>query len=227
MPKLDSPIHLDMFRQGQKARKLGKRLQKAWQVLLGKGDLYGLEWGDPENIPPLQHVRDHFLRPYVTPSTIVLEIGPGGGRWTRYLMRAQKIYAVDYHQPLLDELASNFAGQDGLVPIKNNGTDFPGVPEASVDFVFSFGVFVHLDLDVIDAYLENLKAVLKPDANVVIQYSDKTKPLAISNPGFSDNDPQRMQALVLKHGYAIHEQDTQTMWHSAIIRFGPAAQPAG
>ena len=32
---------------------------------------------------------------------------------------------------------------ENIIEILNNGTDFPGVPAASVDFVFSFGVFVH------------------------------------------------------------------------------------
>jgi cyclopropane fatty-acyl-phospholipid synthase-like methyltransferase len=108
----------------------------------------------------------------VTPKTTVLEIGPGGGRWTRYLLAARMVYAVDYHQELLDELAVNFRA-DNLVSIKNNGTDLLGVPPESIDFVFSFGVFVHLDLDLIDAYLRSFKSVLKCGGSVVLQYADK------------------------------------------------------
>ena len=29
-----------------------------------------------------------------------------------------------------------------------------------------------------------------------------------------------MRALVLRQGYAIREEDTVTMWHSAVVRFG-------
>jgi hypothetical protein len=78
------------------------------------------------------------------------------------------VYAVDYHQELLDELAVNFHA-DNLISIKNSGTDLPEVPPESIDFVFSFGVFVHLDLDLIDVYLQSFKSVLKCGGNVVLQ----------------------------------------------------------
>jgi len=183
-------------------------------------DIYGLEWGDPEVDEPLRYVKGHFLLPYVTPQATVLEIGPGGGRWTRYLLAARRVYAVDYHQELLDELAVNFRA-DNLISIRNSGTDLPGVPPESIDFVFSFGVFVHLDLDLIDAYLHSFKSVLSCGANVVLQYADKTKPLAKLNNGFAQNTPEQMRRLILSHGYRIEEEDTGTMWHSSIVRFTP------
>src|SRR6202035_295358 len=121
--------------------------------------LYWLQWGDPEDPsnPALQAIRDRWLLPYVDPGRIGLEIGPGGGRWTRYLLGFRQLYVVDYHAELLAELRKNFP-HNHIVEILNNGTDFPGVPPASVDFVFSFGVFVHLNLDIIRAYLANLRA---------------------------------------------------------------------
>jgi cyclopropane fatty-acyl-phospholipid synthase-like methyltransferase len=180
--------------------------------------IYGLEWGDPEVDEPLMYVKRHFLTPYVTPTTTVLEIGPGGGRWTRYLLTARMVYAVDYHQELLDELAVNFRA-DNLISIKNSGTDLPGVPPESIDFIFSFGVFVHLDLDLIDAYLRSFKSVLKCGGTVVLQYADKTKPLAQLNNGFAQNTPEQMRQLILAQGYTIEEEDTGTMWHSSIVRF--------
>lgn len=173
---------------------------------------------DPERDEPLICLQRHFLTPYVTPKTTMLEIGPGGGRWTRYLLAARMVYAVDYHQELLDELAVNFRA-DNIVSIKNNGTDLLGVPPESIDFVFSFGVFVHLDLDLIDAYLRSFKSVLKCGGSVVLQYADKTKPMAKLNSGFAQNTPDQMRKLILSHGYRIEEEDTGTMWHSSIVRF--------
>jgi cyclopropane fatty-acyl-phospholipid synthase-like methyltransferase len=104
--------------------------------------------------------------------------------------------------------------------IKNNGDDFPGIPQCSVDFVFSFGTFVHLDIDIIDRYLAHMKPLLRPDGNVVIQYADKTKPLCKDADSFSDNNPDKMRALVQKHGCTVLEEETKTIWHSSVIRFG-------
>lgn len=219
MPKLDTNLHLDMYRAGKKSRALSARIKQAIKVLYAKGDLYGLEWGNPETSPPLAYVRDHFLLPYVTRETTALEIGPGGGRWTRYMLDVERLYAIDYHQEILDELRSNFIRKN-ITFVKNNGIDFPGVPSESVDFIFSFGTFVHLDVEIIDQYLKNMKALLKPDSNVVIQYSDKSKPLGMSNQGFSQNDPETMRRLVSSHGYFIYEEDVKTLWHSSVIRFG-------
>src|ERR1700751_1944735 len=174
MPSLTTTLHLDMLRNGQHG--LIGRLRRAREAFRAH-KTYGLEWGDPERDEPLIYVKRHFLTPYVTPRTTVLEIGPGGGRWTRYLRAARMVYAVDYHQELLDELAVNFRA-DNLVSIKNNGTDLPGVPPESIDFVFSFGVVVHLDLDLIDAYLRSFKSGLNCGRSVVLQYADKTNPIA-------------------------------------------------
>jgi hypothetical protein len=219
MPKLATTMHLEMFRHGKRQRSLANRIRKAFEVLVARNDVYGLEWGDPEVTPPLAYVRDHFLKPYISPDTTAVEIGPGGGRWTRYMLKANRLYAVDYHQELLNELKSNFDAGN-IVYIKNNGDDFPDIKDASVDFLFSFGTFVHLDIDIIARYLRNMKRLLKKESNAVIQYSDKTKPLAKKNEGFSENDPDKMRELILCHGYSIYEEVVKTLWHSSIVRFG-------
>ena len=226
MPDLNTPLHLDMLKRARNRLTIYSRVKKAIKILLGKEDFYGLEWGDPETIDPLRYVKDHFLLPYVDSNTRIIEIGPGGGRWTRYMLKANKIFAVDFYQPILNELARNY-NLPNIQFVKNNGSDFPNIRENSIDFIFSFGTFVHLDFEIIEAYLDNIKPLLKVDANVIIQYSDKTKPLGYEriadsreNRGFSDNDPERMRELIKAHGYTIYEEDTKTMWHSSIIRFG-------
>jgi len=219
MPKLDTTLHLDMLRSSKSERSFARRLKQAIKVLVGRNDVYGLEWGDPESSEPLAYIRRHFLVPYLAPTAAVLEIGPGGGRWTRYMLDVKKLYVVDFYQELLDELKSNFRSPN-LVFIKNNGNDFPGVTNESVDFIFSFGTFVHLDIEIIDKYLQNMKPLLKPTSNVVIHYADKTKPMGLQNKGFSQNDPNTMKKLVLSHGYFVYEEDVGTLWHSAVIRFG-------
>lgn len=218
MPELDSPIHIRMFNQFQKGNDVRRRLRDAWRMLKGEKRLYGLEWGDPEAFEPLRFVRDRYVVPYVTPNSVTLEIGPGGGRWTRYLLPSKRLYVVDYHAELLAELRRNF-NMPNMVFIKNNGADFPEVPAGCVDFLFSFGVFVHLELETISRYLESMRSVLKPGANVVLQYSDKNKIMAQMNPGFSHNSPETMRSLVVERGYRVLEEDVTTLWHSALIRF--------
>ncbi len=216
MPELDTPLHLGMLRDYK--RRLG--LLRGRLPFRKSPRLYGLQWGDPDQSESLRTIRDRFLLPYCDPSHTGLEIGPGGGRWTRYMLGFSRLYVVDYHEELLRELRKNFSGPN-MVFVKNNGTDFPGVPDEVVDFVFTFGTFVHLDRDLIAAYLTNLRRVVKPGANLVIQYSDKTKPTAQQNEGFSDNDPETMARMVTEAGYTIVEEDRTTLPHSSVVRFTP------
>ena len=206
MPGLTSKIHLKMLASAMRRREGGD------------ASVYGLEWGEPEKDWSLKLVRDQFIRPYVDPVQRALEIGPGGGRWTRYLLGFREVIVVDKHRELLDELGRNFQ-QPNIVPILNNGTDLPGLAPESVDFVFSFGVFVHLDRWIIEAYLRALHPVVTPSANIVIQYSDMWKKAARRQSGFSWNSPGRMRNLVDRAGYTILEENVTALWHSAIMRF--------
>lgn len=206
MPGLETTLHLDMLR---KAREVGQP---------ERDGLYGLHWGDPEVSTELAAVRDRFIAPFVGPDVVACEIGPGGGRWTRYLLGCRTVYAVDYHQELLDELAKTFAAPN-IVPVLNAGSDFPGIPDGSVDFLFTFGVFVHLDRSLIAAYLLNMGRILGPAGTAVVQYSDKTKVAARRNFSFSHNNPALMRALVLDAGFEITEEDTTSLKHSSIVQF--------
>jgi phospholipid N-methyltransferase len=218
MPDLGTRLHLNMLDRYRKRKGLLSRILEAIRKEFINPPIYGLEWGDPDHVEPLRFVRDRYVLPYVNGQQIAVELGPGGGRWTRYLLGFGTVYAVDYHEELLDELKRNFKSPK-MVFVRNNGTDFPGITEESVDYLFSFGTVVHLDAHLIEAYLTNMKPVLRIGANAVIQYSDKTKIMAQLNKGFSENTPQKMRAMVLAAGYRILEEDLTTLWHSSIVRF--------
>jgi SAM-dependent methyltransferase len=216
---LGSSLHTDQLEKARRARFLLVRIARAiYREVTRAPPIYGLEWGDPDVWTPLQFIRDHYVLPFVDPAHTALEIGCGGGRWTRYLLRFRTVYAVDYHAELLTEFRRTFDRYPRVRPIKNNGADFPGVAPHSVDYILSFGCFGHLNQTLIDEYLESIRTILKPGGNAVIHYSDKTKAMAQA-PGFSDNTPDQMRALVLRHGFRIVAEDTGTMWNGAIIHF--------
>lgn len=217
----DRDLHLEMLAQWRRQNSLLKRVLRGFRL---KPPMYGLEWGDPDFMPPLQYIRDRYVLPYVHPDQSAVEIGPGGGRWTRYLLGFEKVFAVDAYAEVLDELSKRFGKHRNLIVIRNDGSSLPGILPDSIDFVFSFGTFVHLDLGLIDSYLKEIRSVVRAGGNVVLQYSDKTKVMARLNDGFSDNDPDRMRAAVCAAGFRIVEEDTSSLWHSSVIRFTPAAK---
>ncbi|SRR6266446_3535442 len=190
------------------------------EKLFGKprGDIYGMHWGDPEHLAPLAFIKNHYLLPLIEKEFTGVEIGPGGGRWTQYLKKMKRLYVVDFYQEMFAEFSRHFTAAN-IIPIKNNGSDFPGIGDEEVDFLFSFGVFVHFELPLIESYLRNMQRVLKHGAKLLIHYSDKRKIMAALNPGFGVNDPDTMRELVTNCGYSVVQEDTTTMWHSSIIIF--------
>jgi len=227
MPGLDSPLHLEMYRRFRRQNTLRARLVRAAQAVwreLFAPPIYGMAWGDPELVPPLRFIRDRYLMPYVNPAHTAVEIGPGGGRWTRYLLGFGRLYLVDFHAEILAEAKRTFRRYSHVYYIVNHGHEFPGIPPSSVDFLFSFGTFVHLELPIIAAYLAAMKTILKPDANVVLQYSDKRKVMAQLNPGFANTTPDEVRREVENAGFEVLEEDLTTLWHSSVIRFRPAAR---
>lgn len=207
MPDLDSPMHTYMLEEAAANNKIGE------------DGVYGMHWGNPQTDPHLRLIRDRWLLPYVNPDHVALEIGPGGGRWTRYLLGFGLVLAVDYHQELLDQLASSYRAPY-LHLRKNSGTDFPGVDDRSVDFVFSFGCFVHLAPEVIQSYFDEIKRVLKPTGCAVIQYSDKRKEAAQRlGDGFTDTNPEIICGWLRARGLHVLEEELDALPHSSVVRF--------
>jgi len=215
---LTSTLHTDQLKREIRGLWWPIRIARAIRRELTVGGIYGIQWGDPDVWTPLQFIRDRYVLPFIRPEHTALDIGCGGGRWTRQLLGFKTVYAVDYYEDLLVEFRKSFARYKHVTCIKNHGTDFPGIAPHSIDYILSFGCFGHINRSLIDSYLGNIKSILKPGGNVVIHYSDKNKIMA-QGAGFSDNTPEQMRALVRGHGYRIIQEDTTTMWNGAIVHF--------
>lgn len=184
---------------------------------------YGDQWGTIESYPPLQTVRDAWLLPFVGPDKTVLEVGTGGGRWTQFLLGAGQVYSVDVNPAMLEYAARRFSPPGNLHLIHTDGASVPSVPEASVDFVFSFGTLVHIDPPQISADLDAFRPLPRPlprpGADLVLQYADKTKPTAAQNIHFAHTDALMMETLLWEQGYRVIRHETDLIHHSNLVHF--------
>jgi SAM-dependent methyltransferase len=193
--------------------------------------LYGSQWGDPAirglryflrrlfysntTGAPLYKVVDRYIRPYVNPKATVLEIGSGGGRWTRYLVSAARVVAVDINAEFFEPLRGMFPDAK-FEFYQPTGFDLEPVASDSVDFVFSFGTFVHIEPDGIRQYLAEIKRVLKPGGTAAIQYAAKEKPGGRANRTFSPMTAEKMVAMAPME---IIEHNVTLVSHSNIVVF--------
>jgi ubiquinone/menaquinone biosynthesis C-methylase UbiE len=112
------------------------------------------------------------LEPNVPEGGTTLEIGPGAGRWSEVLRdRAAKLIVVDVADRAL-ELTRQRLGDEGDVEyVCSTGSTLPGVPDGSVDAVWSFDVFVHIAPTDVDGYLAEIARVLRSGGAAVIHHS--------------------------------------------------------
>jgi 2-polyprenyl-3-methyl-5-hydroxy-6-metoxy-1,4-benzoquinol methylase len=107
------------------------------------------------------------------PSPAILEIAPGFGRWTQFLRaQCQSMIAVDISERCIEHCKMRFASESHIKFHVNDGTSLAAVPDDSIDFVFSFDSLVHVETDIIEAYLLQLARKLTPDGVGFIHHSN-------------------------------------------------------
>lgn len=101
----------------------------------------------------------------------VLEIGPGGGVFSRRLQEEAR------HMTYADVIARQpWVAPDATWIVQPSfGYTLPTVEAASIDTVFSFGVFCHLSVAACAVYLGEIHRVLRPDGAALIMWPDERR----------------------------------------------------
>jgi len=118
---------------------------------------------------------ERFLRPDMT----VLEVGPGGGKWTvRIAPLVKKLIVVDVAEQMLSRVRARCEslGITNVEYVLGNGGDFRPVASSSVDMFFSYDVFVHIALEDTFPYAGEIARVLKPGGVSVCHYAIGSSP---------------------------------------------------
>lgn len=107
------------------------------------------------------------------PAQSILEIAPGYGRWTQYLLSACKQYlGIDLSQDCIDACKKRFGGATHASFSTNDGISLSRASDSSIDFVFSFDSLVHAAADVMSAYVTEILRVLRNDGVAFIHHSN-------------------------------------------------------
>jgi SAM-dependent methyltransferase len=134
------------------------------------GDNWSADWG---NVDSQWHsTLLPRIRAFV-PTGTICEIAPGYGRWSQYLVELCDSYVgVDLSAACVDACRARFGSVRHATFEINDGISLPTLANESIDFAFSFDSLVHVEADVIAAYLTDLARVLAPDGIAWLHHSN-------------------------------------------------------
>jgi SAM-dependent methyltransferase len=123
------------------------------------------------------------------PARRILEIAPGFGRITQYLKDlCEELVVVDLTERCIAACRERFAAESHITYLVNDGRSLDAIADDSIDFVFSYDSLVHVDSEVIDAYLGQLGRKLRRHGAGFFHHSnlgayrDATGALSVENP---------------------------------------------
>jgi len=101
----------------------------------------------------------------------ILEIGPGGGRWTEVLQEvAGSLTVVDVSRASIEACRARLAGRDNVRYLVNDGRTLAAIPDASIDFIWSFDTFVHVSPEDTAAYAGEFRRVLRRGGRGIVHH---------------------------------------------------------
>jgi ubiquinone/menaquinone biosynthesis C-methylase UbiE len=178
----------------------------------------GEEW--TESVEWKNSLIKNILLKYMARGGRLLEIGPGAGRWTEVLQRvAGHLIAVDVSDRCIELCRKKFGGCDNLELFANDGVGLPFVDDDSIDSVWSFDVFVHINSAQVEGYVKELKRVLKHRACGVIHHGNDA---GIHGGWRSNLTSERFTEILESHGFQVLERiaEWQDGGHFKVSNYG-------
>jgi len=135
-----------------------------------QGDEWSRSWGGAS--PQWFGAIMPRLKSYV-PARTILEIAPGFGRWTQFLRElCDDLILVDVSSQCIEACRRRFSTSPRIQYHVNDGRSLDMVADGSVDLAFTFDSLVHVEADVLVAYLAQLAQKLARDGVAFIHHSN-------------------------------------------------------
>lgn len=157
-------VKLERQLPGTSGLKTNKEIWENWNWAAG-----GEEWTPSPEWK--ESLIKNVLRKYIRPGGHILEIGPGAGRWTGILVEmADTFTAVDIAESCIRICRQQYGDKAGTTFLVGNGQDLAGVADASIDSLWSFDVFVHINVGETARYVSEFKRVMRAGSVGVVHH---------------------------------------------------------
>jgi len=130
-------------------------------------DIGDRQWGDPVT------VIESRYGPYLAADKVVLELGPGSGRYTRHLLlRCSRLLLVDASPRVVRWLKQYLRDRANCEVFLAKDCSLSFFEDSSVDVAIATGVFEHLSIEEFYLYLRAFFRVLRAGGVVVLNFDD-------------------------------------------------------
>jgi len=203
------------------------------------GQFLGDEWNDPvsrgmDAAPGefLKRIDQEVITPFFGTLNVILEIGSGGGRFTEILLpRCNRLIASDVSPSMIKLLKQRFSNNPKIEYFLLDGYGLKPTADNSIDAVFSYSVFVHIQHWDIYNYLTEVRRVLVPGGKAIIQHANtfselgwphflKDVPVSVNRHKgwgtFTPMTPEMMTELVQRAGLQVVRCITDLVKRDAI-----------
>jgi SAM-dependent methyltransferase len=141
--------------------------------------MLGDEWGNRRDVERVIH---DFILPYVSQSSDAAEIGSGGGRIAAQVFpHVRTLTCFDISRKMLERCRTALGNDPRADFVLLAEPVFEERFQHSFDFVYSFDVFVHLDLHTMWKYVRALPGLLRPGGRAFLHTSNLSAPAGWAN----------------------------------------------
>ena len=145
------------------------------------------------------------IYPNIGINSAVLEIGPGGGKWSEFMVgKVEKLTLMDMTPKCIKICRKRFRDHSNIDYYVNNGMDLRGISDESIDFIWSFDCFVHINSKDTASYVKEFRRVLKKGGMGIIHHAmEKKNPVR----GWrSDMNDKIFKGLLEENGLLLIDQ---------------------
>jgi ubiquinone/menaquinone biosynthesis C-methylase UbiE len=155
---------------------------------------------------------NEMMLKYIKKDSTILEIGPGAGRWTAILQTlASRLILADISKRCIDICKERFRAHTNIeYNLIKGKLDF--IDDSSIDYIWSYDVFVHINPTDVEGYIADFQRILKPGGYSIIHHSGAyntylSEKAARVNSFRSCMSANLFAQIVAKHGMKIVEQN--------------------
>lgn len=186
------------------------------------GDIneYGFSWGDPEDandeLGNYASISQELLAE-IGAEDHVVELGALSGKWTKYLLSANKVTCVDINALSEKIIRERYLSQNEKIDFYlSRGNELQGLEDKSVDYLFCIDTLVRSSEAIIVDYINETRRVLKRGGKALI-HLPATDIEQCAARGFTMLDIDKLKFKSLS-GFQDFKIDSESIKHGVLLR---------